>query len=104
MPKSVPIPKRVSVPVYPAGLVIHNASMCKGHPCPFHKPSHHHMVNWPINVRLDRGALCERICPHGVGHPDPDSLAFIESRLPASRRGYEGIHGCCGYGCCAVDR
>jgi hypothetical protein len=99
MPKSVPIPKRVTVKVTPAGLVIHNASMCKGQPCPFHKPSHHHMVNWPINVRLDRGALCERICPHGVGHPDPDSLAYFARRQQAGFRGDNGVHGCCG--CCA---
>ncbi len=31
----------------------------------------------------------ERTCAHGIGHPDPDSLAWL---------GCEGIHGC--DGCC----
>lgn len=37
----------------------------------------------------------ERICPHGVGHPDPDSLAYLDA---VGVKG-AGIHGC--DGCCA---
>ena len=45
----------------------------------------------------------ERICKHGVGHPDPDDLAF-KKRIAEKfgRDSYdEGIHGCCG--CCMED-
>lgn len=60
------------------------------------------MVDWPTHVRYDRWALTERICPkHGVGHPDPDSLAWQRSMvergaIPAGA--VSDIHGCCG--CC----
>jgi hypothetical protein len=39
--------------------------------------------------------MMERICPCGVGHPDPDDLAF-KKRMGMDDS--EGIHGCCG--CC----
>lgn len=77
----------------------HEPDKCSGSFCVIHNPSDHHMRDWPKNFRFDRYlVLVERICPHGVGHPDPDSLAYIESTLPEGRRGYEGIHGC--DGCC----
>jgi hypothetical protein len=73
-------------------LHIHGASACAP-PCPFHGPTDHHMRAWPMNRR--ESGLIERICPqHGVGHPDPDSLAY----WIALGRGYLAIHGCCG--CC----
>jgi hypothetical protein len=60
------------------------------------------MKMWPINIRLDRyGALAERLCPHGVGHPDPDSLAYLEI-LHGGECDFEAIHGCCSIGCCAT--
>lgn len=90
-------------PIRPKGLAIHAESVCNVRtdvPCIFHSPSVHHMTSWPIFVRLDRfGALAERTCRHGVGHPDPDSLAYVESLHEESQRGYEGTHGC--DGCCA---
>lgn len=75
----------------------HKPDKCKGHACCFHSPSSHHMVNWPMVIRYDRYGLVERICEHGVGHPDPDSLAYIDKCLEAA--GWEkddGIHGCDG--------
>lgn len=73
---------------------VHNDHDCRGTYCVIHKPSPHHMRDWPTHWRDDR-KLMERICPHGVGHPDPDHLAFT----PAGRRETESVHGCCG--CCA---
>lgn len=70
----------------------HSAEHCDV-PCPFHQPSAHHMVTWPLNWRGDLGLL-ERICPDGIGHPDPDSLAYLETN---GEQGL-GIHGC--DGCC----
>ena len=52
------------------------------------------MRKWLMNYRQDKGMM-ERICPeHGVGHPDPDDLAYWVS----VGRFKMGIHGCCG--CC----
>ena len=72
---------------------IHPKSACEGH-CPFHNPSDHHMKDWPILIRYS--GLVERTCPHGIGHPDPDSLAYLSEQ---DQKGYLGIHGC--DGCCA---
>lgn len=71
---------------------IHKPEVCGGEACPFHNPSDHNMVYWPLVLRAS--ALVERTCLHGVGHPDPDSVAWFE------RRGvtHMGIHGC--DGCC----
>ena len=49
------------------------------------------MADWPTVVRAS--GLIERTCPHGVGHPDPDSLAWSLS----GSRDYS-VHGC--DGCC----
>ena len=72
---------------------VHDRSECKGS-CPIHKPSDHHMKDWPLHWRDDRG-IFERICPCGVGHPDPDDMAYRQSIGLDSK----GIHGCCG--CCS---
>jgi hypothetical protein len=57
------------------------------------------MVNLPMHWRGDV-ALMERICPHGVGHPDPDDLEFHRTR----GRAYLAIHECCAEGCCQVSK
>jgi len=63
---------------------------CLDPPCCIHSPSDHHMRTWEQHWRPDRGIM-ERICPHGIGHPDPDDRAI--------RLGHdEGTHGC--DGCC----
>lgn len=64
---------------------VHDPIGCEGRPCVIHHPSDHHMRSWPLHWRDDR-YLMERICEHGVGHPDPDD------------RNTDGIHGC--DGCC----
>jgi hypothetical protein len=79
-------------------LTVHAPEKCAGQRCCIHNPSNHHMVTWPQNWRGDRG-LMERTCPHGVGHPDPDDIAY-KSTLDAKNAYYEAIHGC--DGCCAT--
>ena len=74
---------------------VHSENLCKGEICVIHNPTEHHMRDWPMNWRGDRG-LIERICPHGVGHPDPDQIP----RWAAMGRITEGTHGCCQDGCC----
>lgn len=74
------------------GLVInaHPRKNCWGYWCSIHYPSPHHMRDWDQYWRSDRGIM-ERICPHGVGHPDPDDHKQYDK--------YEAVHGC--DGCCA---
>jgi hypothetical protein len=92
----------VAEPTYGAqigiqGLRVHPASACaKDETCCIHKPSDHHMREWPLNWRGDRG-LMERIDPEtGTGHPDPDAVAFHLSNHPNDK--YFAVHGCDG-GC-----
>src|SRR6056297_1336700 len=76
-------------------ILAHSKEDCKGY-CPIHNPSDHHMKNWPLHWRQDRG-IFERLCEHGVGHPDPDSLAYIRSINSGDDLGLS-LHGC--DGCC----
>jgi hypothetical protein len=42
----------------------------------------------------------ERMCPHGVGHPDPDDPKLMNLNSTEHNSSYfEYIHGC--DGCCA---
>lgn len=65
----------------------HDVFECREENCAVHSPSNHHMRTWPINYRMDRG-ITERICKHGIGHPDPDCIRAKE----------DSGHGC--DGCC----
>lgn len=67
----------------------HPPETCAGEVCCIHNPTDHHMRKWKQHWRSDRGIM-ERICPHGVGHPDPDDLSI--------REGGDNRHGC--DGCC----
>lgn len=71
---------------------VHDAARCKGQYCCIHNPSSHHMAKWRRNWRDDR-KMMERICPHGVGHPDPDDAAYR-----ATLGDNNNVHGC--DGCC----
>lgn len=82
-------------------LSIHDAPQCEGHPCPFHNPSHHRLWKAQINWRSDRH-LVERICEHGVGHPDPDHLAWVRMALGEAASDERGVHGCCWERCCGA--
>jgi hypothetical protein len=35
------------------------------------------MNTWTRVIRTDRNNLMERVCPHGIGHPDPDSMEWL---------------------------
>lgn len=82
------------------GQLLYNAhprSRCAGRPCCVHAPSRHHMFDWRQHWRSDR-QLMERICPHGVGHPDPDHIAYLRDTTNAGYASSAGVHGC--DGCC----
>jgi hypothetical protein len=67
---------------------------CYQHGCVVHSPSTWALSDAPYNWRPDR-SIMERICSHGVGHPDLDSADY----LTRHGREHENIHACCG--CCS---
>lgn len=73
---------------------VHEPALCAGRHCVIHNPSNHHMRKWETHYRADLGIM-ERLCPdRGIGHPDPDDLAWHISQ----GRDWAGVHGC--DGCC----
>ena len=71
-------------------LHTHTIDLCKGEVCSIHNKTDHNLRSYPQFYRFDRGIM-ERICDHGVGHPDPDDYLI--------RKGIDdGTHGC--DGCC----
>jgi len=73
---------------------VHPEDQCLKEFCTIHNRSKHHMRHLPQNWREDLGIM-ERICEHGVGHPDPDEFML-------SKDIYNSIHGC--DGCCTPIR
>jgi hypothetical protein len=76
---------------------VHKPEACEGEGCPIHHPSDHHMKDWPLVWRgsgpFDIWAGFERQCPHGIGHLDPDTEAYMRKVGE-----YVPPHGC--DGCC----
>jgi hypothetical protein len=76
-------------------LCHHPATVCSGEHCVLHNPSDHPMKSWPKVWRGDLG-LMERLCSHGVGHPDPDALAHLARvGVGVDQPGVHGCDGCC---------
>lgn len=74
---------------------VHLVAQCSGHHCWVHNSSQHHMTTWPINWRYDT-YTAQRLCPRGIGHPDPDDVAYNASiGMDVS------VHEC--DGCCAAS-
>lgn len=71
-------------------LYTHKKDACLGERCTIHNRSPHVMRKFPQLWRDDI-AIMERICPHGIGHPDPDEI---------NKR--HRVHGC--DGCCSGQR
>lgn len=71
---------------------VHPAGTCRGEWCTVHNRSEHSMRSFPQAWRADR-MMMERICPHGVGHPDPDECTLMgpDGQAQASH----GCDGCC---------
>lgn len=82
-------------------LRVHSKEMCRGGNCSIHNPSDEAKAIGTRQWRSDR-AMMERICSHGVGHPDPDELAFLRSIGMDKQADVNGLHGC--DGCCSDER
>jgi hypothetical protein len=72
---------------------VHPGAVCEGRPCVIHNPTDHHMRTWPLLWRDDR-AIFERVCEHGVGHPDPDQFDYWRD-IGQEAQGVHGCDGCC---------
>lgn len=69
---------------------VHDSSECElQEGCTIHFPTDHHMRSWKLTWRADKGVF-ERMCPHGISHPDPDDARY----LSISGKGALTIHGC----------
>jgi len=72
-------------------LLSHEPDECMSpEACTIHNRTDHHMRSFKQFYRFGRGIM-ERICTHGVGHPDPDDYKIITGAD-------DGAHGC--DGCC----
>lgn len=78
-------------------LLVHSKKDCRGKHCVIHTPSEHSMREFPTHWRFDQN-LMERICPHGIGHPDPDDMSYKKMIMKPEAFKWEGVHGC--DGCC----
>ena len=67
--------------------LVHAKEQCAGEWCSIHHPSAHPLKDAPQIWREDR-RIMERVCEHGVGHPDPDCIY-------ATRNSTHGCDGCC---------
>ena len=83
---------------------VHKATACSTREhCTIHRPSDHAMRSWPTHFR-PMSYKMERMCPHDVGHPDPDHLAWAQEQedndlAPENFTRNESIHAC--DGCCS---
>lgn len=71
---------------------VHSETSCAGQNCCIHNPSDHPLADRPLLWRDDR-RIMERVCEHGIGHPDPDDAAF--RALMGDRDTVHGCDGCC---------
>ncbi len=74
---------------------VHDAGACAGEFCCIHNPSMHPMIEEPMLLR--ETTLVERLCQHGIGHPDPDSAAYV-AKVHGDDTSTWMTHGC--DGCC----
>lgn len=56
------------------------------------------MKDWPLSFNFEFAALGLRTCEHGYEHPDPDSIAHVQTLLPEGEGLWWTVHTCCG--CC----
>lgn len=100
----VEIPELEEIEIGGVKWKTHPVSSCAGSNCCFHNPSDHPLKNARLISRPDRAyvsesgvfmLLMERVCPHGIGHADPDSVAWLNSVEGPNHWGVHGCDGCC---------
>ena len=65
-------------------IYVHREEKCADDPtpCTLHRPTNHGMRDWPLVLRLEKNGTFWRQCPHGLVHPDPDSMEFLLANTP----------------------
>lgn len=63
--------------------------------CVIHNPNPNNVLAGRPQVLRSSG-LIEDTCEHGVGHPNPDSLAYFRWAEPWNGFAVHGCDGCCG--------
>jgi hypothetical protein len=72
----------------------HQPSQCSDHPCVIHNTgSLHPLTMEPAFWNAEQGCI-ERVCYHGVHHPDRDDEAYYISMGHGSRD-HDDCDGCC---------
>ena len=90
------------VPVPGGMLNVHAAADCdRTIACPIHHPSNHPLRAAPLAWHNDVRHI-QRICSHGLRHPDPDGLVFVRLTRGPSAAWELIAHNC--DGCCAGGR
>jgi hypothetical protein len=74
---------------------VHKREVCEGDFCCIHNPSDHPLKDAKMVLRTDgfKYGLAERFCSCGIGHSDPDAVAFHAKKGDHGL----GVHGCCGH-------
>lgn len=84
----------MDVPLFgPVYVPNHTRRHCHPNHCPMHNPSDNHMKDWQLHWRTEK-AQFERFCPHGIGHPDIDDMAY-QIRIGRPEMAVHGCDGCC---------
>jgi hypothetical protein len=84
---------------------VHFRYECGDTPCVLHNPTDHSMRGFSLHWRDDR-SIFERVCEHGIGHPDPDQFEYWKENEKSNRFVEAGwadammVHGC--DGCCVT--
>jgi hypothetical protein len=72
----------------------HSIDVCAGRTCPVHNPSDHPLAAAPLRYRQGRAGLLDRVCGHGLAHPDPDATAHFAA-ADGRAAGPHRCDGCC---------
>lgn len=88
---AVPLPELLGVGRMSLAMP-HDPALCAGRGCSRHHPSNHHMRTWP-KVWREYYGYSDRLCSHGVGHPDPDDVVHLQALGGASTA--HACDGCC---------
>lgn len=75
-------------------VLTHTLSKCQGRKCVIHNPSDHHMRGWPKRFHQPTQQTA-RVCKHGLGHPDPDDVAYWQQIAHRRISTKHECDGCC---------
>lgn len=75
-------------------VLTHVVERCQGRNCVVHNPSDHHMRGWPKRFHQP-SQQTSRVCKHGLGHPDPDDVAYWQQIAHRRISTKHECDGCC---------